>query len=52
MIYKFTCGHYGRESEPPLNCKRATVRGFIRVAEIRGVRTEDAAGKCPNCKAH
>ena len=50
MVYKFICGHYGRDSEPPVGCKRAKIRGFIRVAELRGERIEDAHSKCPDCK--
>ena len=48
MVYKFICGHYGRDSEPPVGCKRAKIRGFIRVAELRGERPSRkraAAGK-------
>ena len=50
MLYKFSCGHVGRDSEPPLKHERAKTTAFIRVAEIRKERVEEVAKSCPDCK--
>lgn len=50
MLFRFLCGHVGRENEPGRS-RRAKVREFIRVAEIRGRAVEDVAKSCPHCKA-
>jgi hypothetical protein len=50
MLFRFTCGHVGRENEPPPGAKRAQVRAFIRVAEIRDQPVTPVAKNCPDCK--
>ena len=49
MLFRFTCGHVGRENEPG-DSRRAKVRAFIRMAEVRGCLVEDVAKPCPDCK--
>jgi hypothetical protein len=50
LLYKFTCGHVGRDSEPPAGRSRAKTTAFIRVAELRNEKAEDVEKPCPNCK--
>ena len=43
MLTRYRCGHVGRVTGK-------TVKGFIRVAEIKGQPVEDSSKMCPNCK--
>jgi hypothetical protein len=45
-VYRFACGHVGRDSE----ALHPKAQAFIRVAEIRGAPVEDSARNCPDCK--
>lgn len=45
-IYKFGCGHYGRD-----NLYGRAVTQFIRVGELRGASTVPQVKPCPECKA-
>jgi hypothetical protein len=49
-LYRFACAHVGRENEPDPRNPRATVRAFIRVAEIRDNPVEDVPKNCPACR--
>lgn len=40
-VLKFKCGCYGREMG-------VKARAFIRVAELRGARVDEADKNCPN----
>lgn len=46
IIYRFTCGHAGRDNESP----RSKTVSFIRVAELRGAIAQEAGKPCPDCK--
>jgi hypothetical protein len=46
VIYKFTCGHVGRDNEG----RYAKATGFIRVAEARRSPVEHSDRNCPDCK--
>jgi hypothetical protein len=48
ILFRFLCGHIGRENEPGYN-GRAKVRAFIRVAEIRDRPVDDVRENCPDC---
>lgn len=46
VLFRFTCGHVGRDNEAP----HPKARAFIRVAEIRTMPVADVAKPCPDCK--
>ena len=46
LVFRFTCGHVGRDNEGIVPKARA----FIRVAELRGSPAEDKDQTCPDCK--
>jgi hypothetical protein len=48
MLYRFACGHVGRDNESP--SRRRMVTAFIRVAEIRSAPVTDSLKSCPDCK--
>lgn len=46
MVYKFSCGHIGRDNDS----YRSKVTAFIRVAEVRHEQVEEVSKSCPDCK--
>lgn len=47
-VSRYACGHIGRMNMA--NDSRRSVKGFIRVGEIRGATVLYDRDKCPNCK--
>lgn len=46
-VFRFTCGHVGRENDS----RYAKAKAFIRVAEIRKAKVIEPDKVCPDCKA-
>ena len=44
-VYRFACGHVGRDNEAP----RQKASAFIRIAEVRQAALRDVDKKCPEC---